>query len=90
MSSRTKSRFYPIVGVAVVVALLVTAISMTSQPPLAAADAAGPIKAAAKKEKPANKIDAHRGKVGPGQAGHCQPASEAGRAFQFRRGLLRT
>ena len=57
MSSRTKSRLYPLVGVAVVVALLVTAVCMTSQPPLTnalvAADAAGPTKPADDKEMPA-------------------------------------
>ena len=50
MSSRTRSRLYPLVGVATLMALLVTAACLTSQPPLAntlaAADAGGKAKPA--------------------------------------------
>ena len=73
MSSRTQSRLYSIVGVAVVVALLVTIVSMTAQRPLTnalvAADAAGPTKPADNKEMPAKESAPVAEKAVPGVQG---------------------
>ena len=62
MSSRTKFRLYPLVGAAVLMALLVTAACMTSQPPLANALAAAD---AGDKIKPADAAKARRATPAP-------------------------
>ncbi len=71
MSSRTKFHLYPLVGVAVLIALLVTAACMTSQPPLAnslaAADNGDKTKPADGKEKPAQEAT---------QAGQSKPVEQ--------------
>ena len=60
MSSRSKHRFYPLVGVAVLLTLLVTAACMTSQPPVAtavaAADAGDKTRPAGDQAKPAQEV----------------------------------
>jgi len=93
MSSCSKSRLCGLVGVIIVAALLATAFSVTSQPPLGktltAADTAGQAKPAGDKQATAKPAPAAR-KIAPGQTGHRQLAAETRRAVQLRRGLFRT